>query len=38
VVTTGTCMTPIAVAYGDRVEADFGAFGRVSASFADDRP
>jgi 2-keto-4-pentenoate hydratase len=36
VVTTGTCVTPIAVGHGDRVAADFGAFGKVSASFADD--
>jgi len=35
VVTTGTCMVPIAVGDGDRVEADFGLFGRVSAAFSD---
>ena len=35
VVTTGVCIKPLAVAHGDRVEADFGAFGRVSASFSD---
>jgi 2-keto-4-pentenoate hydratase len=35
VVTTGTCLTPIAVASGDRVEADCGPFGRVCAAFAE---
>ena len=35
VVTTGTCIVPAAIAPGDRVDADFGAFGRVSLRFAD---
>jgi 2-keto-4-pentenoate hydratase len=35
VVTTGTCLTPIPIRPGDRVEAEFGPFGRVSAAFAD---
>ena len=34
VVTTGTCMQPLAVAPGDRVLADFGVLGRVEARFA----
>lgn len=34
VVTTGTCLVPLAVEDGDRVEADFGPFGTVSAHFA----
>ena len=29
VVTTGTCITPPAIAPGDRFEADFGALGRI---------
>jgi 2-keto-4-pentenoate hydratase len=33
VVTTGTCLVPIAVQPGDEVRADFGAFGKVSAKF-----
>jgi 2-keto-4-pentenoate hydratase len=33
VVTTGTCLTPLAVAPGERVVADFGVLGRVEASF-----
>jgi 2-keto-4-pentenoate hydratase len=33
VVTTGTCMVPLAIAAGDSVVADFGIFGRVSISF-----
>ncbi len=33
VVTTGTCMTPLAIEAGDEVRADFGVLGRVSASF-----
>ena len=33
VITTGTCMTPLVIAAGDRVVADFGALGRVSISF-----
>jgi 2-keto-4-pentenoate hydratase len=31
VVTTGTCITPIPIAAGDRLHADFGAFGVVEA-------
>ncbi len=34
VVTTGTCVTPIAIAPGDRIDADFGELGRVAVSFA----
>ena len=34
VVTTGTCMTPIPLAPGDKVEADFGALGRVAVRFS----
>jgi 2-keto-4-pentenoate hydratase len=34
-VSTGTCMVPLAIAPGDTVRADFGAFGRVQASFSD---
>lgn len=33
VVTTGTCVTPVAVAPGDRVMADFGPLGRAEVSF-----
>ena len=33
VVTTGTCHPPLAIASGDRVEADFGALGKVSVGF-----
>jgi 2-keto-4-pentenoate hydratase len=33
-VTTGTCMVPIAVEPGDRVDVDFGIFGQLSAVFA----
>ncbi len=33
VVTTGTCATPLPVAPGDRVTADFGALGSVSLRF-----
>ena len=29
VVITGTCVKPMAIAVGDRVEGDFGALGRV---------
>ncbi len=32
-VTTGTCMVPIAVEPGDRVDVDFGIFGQLSAVF-----
>ena len=35
VVTTGTCIVPAAIGPGDRVDADFGAFGRVSLRFAE---
>lgn len=34
VVTTGTCVVPIAIGPGDRLDADFGVLGRVSVSFA----
>jgi 2-keto-4-pentenoate hydratase len=34
VVTTGTCLVPIAIAPGDCIAADFGALGRVAVSFA----
>jgi 2-keto-4-pentenoate hydratase len=34
VVTTGTCLVPIAVAPGDRVRMDFGPFGSVEAAFS----
>ena len=34
VVTTGTCVVPIAIAPGDRIDADFGELGRVAVSFA----
>ena len=34
VVTTGTCMQPLEIVEGDRVAADFGAFGMVRAAFA----
>jgi 2-keto-4-pentenoate hydratase len=33
VVTTGTCIAPIAVEPGDQVVMDFGIFGRVNAGF-----
>lgn len=33
VVTTGTCVKPVAIAPGDDVVADFGALGRVSVQF-----
>jgi 2-keto-4-pentenoate hydratase len=32
-VTTGTCVTPIAVAPGDEVRGDWGAFGTLSIRF-----
>jgi 2-keto-4-pentenoate hydratase len=32
VVTTGTCVVPFAITPGDRIRADFGEFGSVSAS------
>ena len=34
VVTTGTCVTPIAVVAGDEVVADFGPMGRLSVRFS----
>lgn len=34
VVTTGTCVTPLAVVPGDWVRADFGTFGELSVRFA----
>jgi 2-keto-4-pentenoate hydratase len=33
IVTTGTCLAPVAVAPGDTVTADFGRFGRAEVSF-----
>ncbi|MDP9138414.1 MAG: hydratase [Pseudomonadota bacterium] len=33
VVTTGTCLVPLAIAAGDRVTADFGHLGKVAADF-----
>ena len=35
VVSTGTCMVPLPVKPGDKVEADFGVMGRLSARFVD---
>ncbi len=29
-VTTGTCLVPLAIAAGDRIEGDFGALGKVA--------
>lgn len=34
VVTTGTCVTPIAVSPGDEVRADWGAFGALTVRFS----
>lgn len=34
-VTTGTCMPPLAIAPGDAVQADFGRLGRVAVRFVD---
>jgi 2-keto-4-pentenoate hydratase len=34
VVTTGTCIVPLAVKSGERIEADFGELGKVSVSLA----
>ena len=31
-VSTGTCMVPLPVQPGDRVEADYGVLGRISVS------
>ena len=36
VITTGTCATPIPIAPGDHVRADFGELGRVSLAFAGE--
>lgn len=33
IVTTGTCMPPLEIMAGDRVDADFGVLGQVSVSF-----
>jgi 2-keto-4-pentenoate hydratase len=33
-VITGTCVTPIAIAPGDRIRMDFGALGRIEAAFS----
>ena len=35
IVTTGTCVVPFAVDSGDRIAADFGAFGRVEARIGE---
>ncbi|MBL0720787.1 hydratase [Piscinibacter sp. Jin2] len=35
-VTTGTCMKPLAIAPGDRVEVDFGVLGRVGLKLAPE--
>jgi 2-keto-4-pentenoate hydratase len=32
VVTTGTCHAPLPIHSGDRFDADFGAFGKVSVA------
>lgn len=34
IVTTGTCLAPVAIAAGDEAVADFGALGRVELRFA----
>lgn len=34
VVTTGTCLAPVPIAAGDRIEGDLGPFGRVSVTIA----
>jgi 2-keto-4-pentenoate hydratase len=34
VVTTGTCITPVHIAPGDRLRVDFGAFGSIEAEFS----
>jgi len=36
VVTTGTCLTPLEIAPGDRVVMDFGTLGRVETVLADE--
>ena len=33
-VTTGTCISPVAIAPGQRFEADFGALGRIGVTFS----
>jgi 2-keto-4-pentenoate hydratase len=38
VVTTGTCVPPLAVEPGDRVTADFGELGSVELSFEREQP
>jgi 2-keto-4-pentenoate hydratase len=35
VITTGTCMVPLAIVAGERVIADFGPIGKVSVSFSE---
>jgi 2-keto-4-pentenoate hydratase len=35
-VTTGTCITPVAIAPGDRFRADFGALGAVGVQLTRD--
>lgn len=34
IVTTGTCLTPLAIGQGDRVTMNFGALGRIGVQFA----
>jgi 2-keto-4-pentenoate hydratase len=38
VVTTGTCMVPLALEPGDTVSADYGLLGRVQMTFASEQP
>ncbi len=38
VVTTGTCMVPLALKPGDTVSADYGFLGQVQMTFAADQP
>lgn len=38
VVTTGTCILPVAIAPGDRIMADFGDFGCVDATILEPGP
>jgi 2-keto-4-pentenoate hydratase len=33
-VTTGTCIVPMAIAPGDRIEIDYGALGKIGAVIA----
>ena len=35
VITTGTCVVPLAIASGDKVTADFGVLGALSVTFCD---